>query len=129
MRVYSSAGLSCQIRPARPSRASLLTGQAFYRLEEGAQNWGTLAERFKGYPDLLEAAGYHVGYTGKPVGPMDWRASGRRRNPAGSAYNELTNTPPTSEISHDDYSGNFREFLKDRKSGQPFCFWYGGAPS
>ncbi|MBL8177733.1 MAG: sulfatase-like hydrolase/transferase, partial [Bryobacterales bacterium] len=25
-----------------PSRSSLLTGQAFYRLEEGAQNWGTL---------------------------------------------------------------------------------------
>ena len=48
-----------------PSRGSILTGQAFYRLGEGAHNWGTLSQSHALYPDLLAAAGYHVGCTGK----------------------------------------------------------------
>ena len=48
-----------------PSRAALLTGQHFWRLEEGAILWSTLPAKFPVYPDLLEKAGYHVGHTGR----------------------------------------------------------------
>ena len=41
-----------------PSRAALLTGQHFWRLEEGAILWSTLPAKFPVYPDLLEQAGY-----------------------------------------------------------------------
>ena len=108
-----------------PSRSSLLTGQAFYRLEEGAQNWGTLPLKNKVYPDILEAAGYDVGFTGKPNGPIDWRVSGWRRSPGGPAYNSKRLTPPYPEVSANDYSENFREFLAGRKPGRPFAFWFG----
>ncbi|MBM3756044.1 MAG: sulfatase [Acidobacteria bacterium] len=109
-----------------PSRSSLLTGQVFYRLEEGAQNWGTLPLKNKVYPDLLEAAGYHVGFTGKASGPVDWQASGWKRSPCGPEYNGKRLKPPNDGIVTFDYAGNFREFLSKRKPGQPFCFWYGG---
>ena len=47
------------------SRAAMLTGQWPWRLEDGANLAGTLDARFPVYPDLLEKAGYHVGFTGK----------------------------------------------------------------
>ena len=109
-----------------PSRSSLLTGQAFYRLEEGAQNWGTLPLKNKVYPDLLEAAGYHVGFTGKASGLVDWQASGWKRSPCGPEYNRKRLKPPNDGIVTNDYAENFREFLQRRDANQPFCFWYGG---
>ena len=45
-----------------PSRGAILTGQWHWRLEEGANLWSTLPAKFPVYPDLLEEAGYHVGY-------------------------------------------------------------------
>ena len=47
------------------SRAAMLTGQWHWRLEEGVSLYGTLPAKFAVYPDLLEAAGYHVGCTRK----------------------------------------------------------------
>ncbi|MCH9022387.1 MAG: sulfatase [Planctomycetes bacterium] len=52
--------------------------------------------------------------------------SGRGRNPAGRAYREFTLKPPYKGINKWDYAGNFEAFLKDRPSGKPFCFWFGG---
>jgi hypothetical protein len=66
-----------------PSRAALLTGQAVHRLEEGGNLHGFLPKRFAVYPDLLEQAGYVVGYTGKGWGPGRFEPGGRGRNPAG----------------------------------------------
>lgn len=109
-----------------PSRGSVLTGQTFYRLGEGAQNWGTLDRSYKVYPDLLEAAGYHVGCTGKGWAPGDWKAAGRTRNPSGPVYSKLHGTPPTKDIASLDYAANFRDFLDGRHASRPFCFWYGG---
>jgi len=104
----------------------LLTGQSFYRLREGAQNWSILARSFKVYPGILEAAGYHVGYTGKGWGPGDWERGGWARNPAGPEYNQRQQQPVEGLMREDDYAGNFEDFLKARPKGQPFCFWYGG---
>jgi len=52
-----------------PSRAAILTGQDFWRLKEGANLYGPLRAEFKTYTDLLEQAGYYVGYTKKGWGP------------------------------------------------------------
>ncbi|MCJ7675370.1 MAG: sulfatase, partial [Sedimentisphaerales bacterium] len=90
-----------------PSRGSILTGQWHWRLEEGGNLWGTLPAKFPVYPDLLEKAGYHVGYTRKGWGPGQVEPGGRTRNPAGPQYK------------------TFEAFLKDRPKGKPFCFWFG----
>jgi arylsulfatase A-like enzyme len=90
-----------------PSRAALLTGQAVHRLEEGANLHGSLPKSYPVYPDLLEDAGYVVGYTGKGWGPGRLEPGGRDRNPAGPLYK------------------SFDEFMRKREPGRPFCFWFG----
>lgn len=90
-----------------PSRAALLTGQAVHRLQEGGNLHGFLPKSFPVYPDLLEAAGYAVGFTGKGWGPGQFEPGGRSRNPAGPVYRSVD------------------EFFERRKPGQPFCFWFG----
>ena len=90
-----------------PSRAALLTGQAVHRLEEGGNLHGFLPQAYPVYPDLLERAGYFVGYAGKGWGPGRFEQGGRTRNPAGPAFK------------------SFEEFLKQRPAGSPFCFWHG----
>lgn len=110
-----------------PSRASILTGMHTWQLEEACNHVGVFPAKFALYPDLLEEAGYHVGFTGKGWGPGDWRRNGLRRNPAGDEYNELKLEPPAGTmISAIDYAANFARFLSARAAGQPFCFWYGG---
>jgi len=90
-----------------PSRAALLTGQAVHRLEEGGNLHGVLPARFAVYPDLLEAAGYFVGYTRKGWGPGRVEPGGRSRNPAGPQF------------------AGFDEFMKQRPADRPFSFWFG----
>ena len=92
-----------------PSRAAILTGQDFWRLEEGASLMGTLPKKFEVYPDLLETAGYFVGFSGKGWGPGNFEAAGRTRNPAGPNYE------------------NFEQFLEAVPAGKPFCFWFGSS--
>jgi uncharacterized sulfatase len=90
-----------------PSRGAILTGQWHWRLEEGANLWSTLPARFDVFPDLLERAGYHVGFTRKGWGPGSVEAGGRGRNAAGVRYK------------------NFEQFMEARPEGAPFCFWFG----
>ncbi len=90
-----------------PSRASLLTGRAVHQLEEGGDLWGFLPSKFAVYPDLLEAAGYNVGFTRKGWGPGDFKAGGRMRNPAGNQF------------------ASFADFYKQASKDQPFAFWFG----
>src|SRR5688572_17189038 len=90
-----------------PSRAAILTGQAIHRLAEGGNLHGFLPARFEVYPDLLERAGYHAGFTGKGWGPGQFEPGGRKRNPAGPRF------------------ASFDEFLAKRREGQPFVYWFG----
>src|SRR5438105_3121650 len=48
-----------------PCRASILTGRNSWQLEEACCHNGVFPAKWAVYPDLLEKAGYHVGYTGK----------------------------------------------------------------
>jgi len=109
-----------------PCRASILTGRNSWQLEEACCHNGIFPAKWAVYPDLLEKAGYHVGYTGKGWGPGDFKAGGFTRNPAGPEYNQFKAKQAVKGISPVDYARNFEEFLTRRKSGQPFCFWYGG---
>jgi uncharacterized sulfatase len=108
-----------------PSRASLLTGRNFWELEEGAFIQAWLPAKFPVLPDLLEAGGYHAGHTGKGWGPGVLPSSGRPRNPAGTAYNQVKRTTSEDGINPIDYAGNFRRFLTVRPAGKPFWFWVG----
>ena len=92
-----------------PSRAALLTGQAVHRLQEGGNLWGTLPSAYAVYPDLLERAGYAVGFTGKGWGPGQFEPGGRTRNPAGPQFK------------------GFDDFMQRRPAGTPFCFWFGSS--
>ena len=52
-------------------------------------------------------------------------ASGKPRQLTGRAFNARKAKPPTSEISNNDYAGNFSDFLAAAPTNQPWCFWYG----
>ncbi|MBE0537802.1 MAG: sulfatase-like hydrolase/transferase [Phycisphaerae bacterium] len=107
-----------------PSRAALLTGRNCWQIEHAGTHASEFPAKYACYPDLLEAAGYFVGYTGKGWGPGNWKVSGRTRNPAGDDFSKLKNKAPAG-ISDNDYAANFRAFLAQRPAGRPFCFWYG----
>lgn len=110
-----------------PSRASIVTGMHTWSLEEACNHWNVFPSKFSLYPDLLEQVGYFVGYTGKGWGPGDWERNGLKRNPAGTAFNDVMMVPPAdTHISTNNYAANFDIFLSQRKPDQPFCFWYGG---
>jgi len=90
-----------------PSRGAILTGQFHWRLEEGGNLWSSLPQKFDVYPELLEQAGYFVGFTRKGWGPGRFEEGGRKRNPAGDRYSD------------------FKEFMEKRPENTPFCFWFG----
>ncbi len=98
---YASAPSCC------PARGALLTGQAFYRLREGAQNWCTLDKSFKTFPRLLEDIGYTIGLKGKSWGPGDLSVSGWKRDVSGDEYDSI------------------EEFLDQAPADKPFLFTYG----
>lgn len=108
-----------------PSRASILTGRNSWQLKEAMNHNSIFPPEFPVYPDILEQAGYFVGYTGKGWGPGEWRVGGRKRNPAGPEFNRYRLKPPYNGISVVDYARNFEDFLSKRPAGKPFCFWLG----
>lgn len=97
----------CVAPSCTASRGAILTGQAAHRLEDGGDLWSHLPKKFRCYPDVLEAAGYTVGQTGKGWGPGSLEGTGRTHNPAGPTFR------------------NFEAFLRTVPRGEPFCYWFG----
>ena len=72
-----------------PSRATLLTGQHHWMIGPAGTHGSSFPVYHQTFVDLLEAAGYKVGFTGKGWGPGSWSAGGRDKNPAGVEYNQV----------------------------------------
>ncbi len=108
-----------------PSRAAILTGKNIWQLEEAGTHSSYFPKKFEVFPDLLEAAGYKIGFTGKGWAPGNWKDAGWKRNPAGPEYNKEKLEPPTKDISKTDYFKNFVDFYNENKKDDPFFFWFG----
>lgn len=109
-----------------PSRAALLTGQHHWMIGPAGTHGSTFPIYYESFVDVLDQAGYKVGFTGKGWGPGDWLSGGRTRNPAGEEYNEVElEGPLPTGISKVDYAGNFEQFLASRQGDEPFYFWVG----
>ena len=115
----------CAAPQCSPNRASILTGRHIWQNEEAGTHASYFPKKLTVYPDLLEEAGYSIGYTGKPWSPGNWKGAGRPRNPAGPDFNKKKLTPPATGMNKVDYAANFEEFFNGRSKDKPFCFWYG----
>jgi arylsulfatase A-like enzyme len=98
----------CASPSCTPSRSAVLTGQDIWRLGEGGQLFGTLPAEHPVYTDLLEEAGYFVGYSDKGWAPGSIDKGGRKTNAAGSKQFKA-----------------FEDFMKESPEGEPWCFWFG----
>lgn len=117
----------CVAPQCSPNRASILTGRYIWQNEEAGTHASNFPKKLKVFPDILEENGYFIGYTGKGWAPGVWKDSGRKRNPAGSEYNEIdldVMNERTGKM-RPDYAANFKSFLSKNTDQKPFFFWYG----
>lgn len=89
-----------------PSRNAILTGQQFYRLDEGANLQSTLNVRHPNFVRRLADSGYRVGHWRKVWGPGVFEAGGYDQHPAGPEM-------------------DFEQFMRQRNADEPFCFIFG----
>lgn len=125
-----------------PCRSSLLSGQYFWRTGRGAILQGAVWDpTIPSFPLLLRDSGYHIGKTFKvwsPGTPADapygadqhaYEKAGRRFNrfsqQATGMIKEGKSFEAAKELLLNEVKGNFESFLKERKPGQPFCYWFG----
>jgi len=109
-----------------PSRSAILTGRNSWQLREAANHNAFFPPDTKVYPEALAKHGYFTGFTGKGWAPgtaLD--ADGNRRLLTGKPFNQRKAPAPTSEISTNDYTANFIDFLDAAPRDAPWCFWMG----
>ena len=109
-----------------PSRSTILTGRDSWLLEEATNHVPFFPEKFTTFPEILKNSGYKTGKTGKGWAPGVALKNGQKRNLIGENYSIVKTDPPAKHISDNDYSGNFKYFLDNKKVDQPFFFWVGG---
>jgi N-sulfoglucosamine sulfohydrolase len=109
-----------------PSRSAILTGKNPWQLDAAANHWCFFPPAAAIFPEALEKAGYTYASTGKVWGPgVALNALGAPRNLSGKQYSKRQGRPKTTGISPNDYSANFREFLSETPTTQPWFFWLG----
>jgi uncharacterized sulfatase len=118
------ANAYCGAPSCSPSRASILTGQAPYRLEEGGVLTGILWKKYQVFPFILADNGYTVGATGKRYWPAHLDRKGAYSEAVGKVYQDKKISAPDG-ISKNDYAANFEDFLDQTSRDKPFFFWMG----
>lgn len=109
-----------------PSRSTILTGRHPWLLGAAANHQCVFPPERGIFPEVLEQNGYAYATTGKVWAPgLALKADGSPRAMAGKQFNQKKSPPPTTGISPNDYSGNFKAFLDQAKPGQPWFFWLG----
>jgi arylsulfatase A-like enzyme len=104
-----------------PSRATLLTGRYSWQLEEAANHQCFIPKNFKSFIEVLEQNGYEIGFTGKGWTPgIAVDSAGKDRRLTGKEYNKIQLNPPTKHISNIDYAENFKAFLNNKDTENPF---------
>lgn len=99
----------CAAPSCSPSRASILLGRYPHQNESAGNLWSVISDKFPNWASLLNEEGYHTGKSRKGWAPGDFKAGGYEDNPAGKDYLD------------------FKTFLKDKKEGQPFSYWFGSS--
>lgn len=125
-----------------PCRSALLSGQHFWRTGRGSILQGAVWDpTIPAFPLLLDQAGYHIGETFKvwsPGSPGDapygagkfaYEKSGRKFNDFSENVTQAVREGSSVEAAKtellDGVESNFKEFLKARPDGRPFCYWFG----
>ncbi len=109
-----------------PSRSCIMTGRNSWQLEAAASHWIYFPNTFKTYPEVLGQNGYTTGFTGKGYSPgKALNKDGSQRHLLGPEFATLKTIPPAREISNNDYSGNFADFVSKAPKDKPWCFWLG----
>lgn len=101
----------CPVPSCTPTRSSLLTGRAAHQLADAASLHSKFVRGHRVFTDMLQEAGYEVGFTGKGWGPGNFRDFGWATNPVGREYK------------------SFEAFLSQRDKRKPFFFWLGNTSS
>ena len=109
-----------------PSRSTILTGRDSWLLEEATNHVPFFPEKSTTFPEVLKNRGYKTGKTGKGWAPGVALKNGQKRNLIGENFSIVKTDPPAKYVSDNDYSGNFKYFLDNKKVDQPFFFWVGG---
>lgn len=122
-----------------PSRAAILSARHFFRNGSHSQlhhpwygddkdPWDDV----KGFPLILQEAGYHIGWSYKMHLSED-RMGGKKRNyvSAGRRFNSFSQTVMNADDRDsvkqkllNEVRGNFDAFLDDRNDGQPYFYWF-----
>lgn len=125
-----------------PSRSALLSGQHFWRTGRASILRGAVWDGSSpSYLLMLKEAGYHVGKSYKVWGPgtpqinpwggreCSYEKSGNRFNQFSQHVTRMLDEGRSLQDAKADIlaevSGNFESFLKARKDGQPFHYWFG----
>ena len=125
-----------------PCRSALLSGQHFWRTGRGAILRGAVWDGSQpSYPLLLQENGFHIGETykvwtpGRPAdapygaGDYAYEKAGRRFNQFSQRVTAMiedgSSFDAASQALYDEIRDNFNDFLADRETNQPFCYWFG----
>lgn len=99
-----------------PSRAAILTGRNPWQLEDAANHQPYFPAKFMAFSEALAEAGFQTGGAGKTWGPGEAKmADSSPRNFALGGGGKNANDP----------GAGLTAFLKNRKPGTPFFYWFG----
>jgi N-sulfoglucosamine sulfohydrolase len=125
-----------------PCRSSLVSGRYFFNCGRGAiLNGAVWDSSIPTFPLLLKDAGYHIGKSYKvwspgtpadaPIGEQQHAYERAGRLPANFSEEAMKLIEGGATVDEakkkilDQVRGNFDAFLKDRKSDQPWLYWFG----